>query len=83
MYSKVRSEVYGPVTRQNKTVLFLGNTMQIDIQAKKFLLKHWYLSSILQCHRKEHRNLQDLLLYIINFNSSAYSVQMLAHICHI
>jgi hypothetical protein len=37
IYSKVRSEVLGPVTRQNKTVLFLGNTMQIDIQAKTFL----------------------------------------------
>jgi len=37
IYSKVRSEVLGPVTRQNKTDLFLGNTMQIDILAKTFL----------------------------------------------
>ena len=37
IYSKVRSEVLGPVTRQNKIVPFLGDTMQIDIQAKTFL----------------------------------------------
>ena len=37
VYSKVRSEVLGPMKRQNKTVLFLGDTMQIDIQAKTFV----------------------------------------------
>jgi hypothetical protein len=37
IYYKVRSEVLGPVTTENKTVLFLGDTMQIDIQAKTFL----------------------------------------------
>jgi hypothetical protein len=37
IYSKEISEVFGLVTRQNKTVLFLGDTMHIDIHAKTFL----------------------------------------------
>ena len=48
-YYKVRSEMFGPVKRQSKTVLFLGNTMLIDIQAKTFLQNtgtdHKYYSS--------------------------------------
>jgi hypothetical protein len=38
IYTEVRSKFLGPVTRQNKTAHFLGDTMQIDIQAKTVVL---------------------------------------------
>jgi hypothetical protein len=37
IYTEVRSKFLGPVTRQSKTALFLGDTMQIDIQTKTVL----------------------------------------------
>jgi len=82
IYSKVRSEVLGPVTRQNNTVLFLGDTMQIDIQVKTFLQNtgtdHQYYSVT-----EKSTAIFRTFFSRVCFNSSAYSVQMLAHIYHI
>lgn len=73
IYSEVRSEFLGLVTKQNKTALFLADTMQIDIQTKTFLQN---TGTDRQYYSVMGKN-------TAIFTSAAYSVQMLAHICHI